>query len=270
MSHFHKAALEVAREAAHKGAEILAAQYERYHVHGETMTVKTKSSMIDVVTETDALAQKEIIAVIQKHYPDHRFLAEEEGADTLGNPESPYVWIIDPLDGTQNFVHGKTVFGSIVGLMENDALLLGAMELPLMNERYHGGIGLGAFYNDAPVKLRKTKDMTDAVLCCNISHRAKQLPDGTHYVTIPYCASIENTGCAADELGLILKGHTDGVFYDGVKLWDICVGYVLLQEAGGKFAYTLKDPADLRSGLLSAASTLPIFDPLWEFVQTKL
>lgn len=263
-------ALKVAIEAAHRGAEVLREQYDRYHVRGETLKVHTKSSAIDVVTETDALAQKEIISVIQKHYPDHRFLAEEEGADALGKPESPYIWIIDPLDGTQNFVHGKTVFGSIVGLMKNEELLLGAMELPLMNERFYGGKGLGAFYNDKQVTLRKTKDMTDAVLCCNISHRAKELPNGTHYVTIPYCASIENTGCAADELGLVLKGHTDGVFYDGIKLWDVCVGYTLLKEVGGKYAYTFKEPGNLRSGLLSAASTNTIFDPLWEFVQTKM
>lgn len=263
-------ALQVARDAAKVGAVILAKQYDRYHVKGEKLNVSTKTSDIDVVTEIDGLAQKAIIAEIQKHFPDHRFIAEEEGADALGDPESSFAWIIDPLDGTQNFIHGKNLFGSIVALMENEEIVVGAMDLPLTKERYHGGKGLGAFFNDHPVKLRKTKGMTDAVLASNIMHRAKKRDDGTYYVNIPYCASIENSGCAADELGQILQGHADGAFFDGIKIWDVATGFVLLKEAGGDYRFRLKEKGNWRGGLLCAASTKPIIEDLWNFVQTRM
>lgn len=257
--------IDVARKAAKRAADFLEAEYDAVHTHGKTLAVSTKASPIDLVTEIDTKTQQIIIAEIAGHFPDHRFLGEEGGTAHLGNPDCPYEWIIDPLDGTTNFIHGKQNFGTIIAVRDNEKLLAGAMDLPLLGQRLYGGRGAGAFCNDSPVRLRETKNMKDAVLCCNLIHRAKDI-DGTLHVTIPPCGSIENYGCAAEELGEILMGHTDGVFFNGIPLWDIAAGFLLVEEAGGKIG--MKNHPN--GGYVCAASTAPIFEELWEWTQTKM
>lgn len=261
--------LTVAREAASTGAAFLADQYAAIHTGGQAIEVHEKTSAIDLVTDIDGKAQTIIIDIIRSHFPDHRFLAEEEGADSLGNPASPFRWIIDPLDGTTNYIHGRDSFGSIVAVEENGILTAGAMNLPLKRQEFYGARGQGAFVNGTPVILRNTRDMNDAVLSCNIRHRAKEM-NGTLMVSIPPCCSVENYGCAAEELGEVLLGHNDGVFFDGIRLWDVAVGFLLIEEAGGRVAYQFEDKNNHRSGLLCAGSTVPIFDELWEWIQNRM
>lgn len=263
-------ALLVATEAAKISGAILVHEYRAAFETGEGLaSIKTKSSEIDFVTHVDGLAQAAIIETISKHYPDHRFIAEEEGADELGDPSSDYAWIIDPLDGTLNFIHGKPNFGTIIAVREKDEVIAGVMWLPLKNDLFTCVKGGGVLWNGRPVTLRATQGMTDAVLCSNLSHRAKTMEDGTRYVTLPYCASVENYGCAADELGQVLMGRNDGAFFNGPKLWDLAAGCMMIEEAGGKARYELIDPGDERSGLLCATSTKTIFNELCDFVFTQ-
>ena len=259
----------LAREAAASGADVLSRAFSAIRDGSEKLSVRQKTSPIDLVTDIDGRAQETIIAVIQSRFPDHRFLAEEEGADALGDPKCPYRWIIDPLDGTTNFIHGKEIFGSIVAVEKDGKLLAGAMNLPLLRHEYWGGKGTGAFFNGNPVKLRATRNLNDALLSCNLRHRAKE-QDGTLIVTVPPCGWIENCGCAAEELGAVLRGNNDGVFFDGVRIWDVATGFLMMEEAGGKVRYRFKDPDDHRSGLICAASTAPIFEELWEWVEEKM
>jgi len=261
--------IELARSAAAAGAQVLAKAFTDIRSGTEKLAVRQKSSPIDLVTDIDERAQETIVSVIQSRFPDHRFLAEEEGADQLGDPKCPYRWIIDPLDGTTNFIHGKEIFGSIVAVEKDGKLLAGAMHLPMLDHEYWGGKGEGAFFNGKPVKLRATRDLEDAVLSCNVRLRAKE-QNGTLIVTVPPCGSVENCGCAAEELGAVLRGGNDGVFFDGVRLWDIATGFLMIEEAGGKARYRFKDPKDHRSGLICAASTEPIFEELWEWVEKKM
>lgn len=260
---------DVCREACTKASAYLVEEYEK-SLAGGNLDIQTKSSATDYVTKVDAGAQDVILKVVQSEFPDHRFIAEEEGADTLGNPDSPYEWIIDPLDGTLNFIHTKEAFGPIVAVQKDGELIAGAMEMPLLEQYFHGARGQGAFYNNEPVKLRNTKGMTDAVLNCNTMRRATKGEDGIYRTTMPYCASIENTGCAAQELGEILRGKTDGAFFLGIRLWDIATGFLLVEEAGGKMQMEPLDPGNPRTGYRCAASTEPIFDELWEWVTTKM
>ena len=264
-----KQLIDVAREATKAATDLLAKEYRAIRSGTKSLKVSTKSSAIDLVTDLDIKAQNVIIKTIQTHFPDHRFLAEEEGADALGDPDSPYQWIIDPLDRTLNFIHGKAGFGSIVAVQKDGELLAGAMHLPLLDQWYWGGRGEGAFANGSKVKLRNTRDLKDAILCCNVIHRAEEL-NGALRVTVPPCGSVENYGCAAEELGEILMGHTDGVFFEGIRLWDIAAGFLLLEEAGGTMRLEPLEPGNPRGGYRAAASTAPIFDELWEWVATKM
>lgn len=261
--------IDVAKKAAAEATAILVQEYDAVHHQGKKLDVTMKTSEMDLVTEIDQRCQDTIVACIQEHFPEHRFLAEEKGADDLGNPNSPYRWIIDPLDGTTNFIHGRESFGSIVAVEKNNTYLAGAMHIPLFNQWFYGGKGEGAYYNDSPVTLRNTKSLEAAVLNCNLIHRAKDI-DGTLHISVPLCRSIENYGSAVEELGEILRGHTDGVFFHGIRPWDIATGFLLIEEAGGKMAYEEVVPGNPREGYVAAASTAPIFDDLWHWVKTEM
>ncbi|PIR53098.1 hypothetical protein COU76_03175 [Candidatus Peregrinibacteria bacterium CG10_big_fil_rev_8_21_14_0_10_49_10] len=263
--------LEVAKQAAAAGAELLAKKHRSVFGEAgtESLKVDTKSSSTDFVTESDRAAQESIITLIQTHFPDHRFIAEEEGAEQLGTVASPYEWIIDPLDGTTNFIHGKENFGTIVAVQKEGVLQAGVMSLPLLRQEFLAAKGKGATINGKPIVLRNTKNLDDAILASNIMRRAKEGEDGAWYASMPRCGSLENYGCAAQEIGEVLLGSNDGTFFHGIRLWDIAAGCLLLQEAGGKYRYEFLEPENKRSGLLAVASTAPIFEELCDFVFEK-
>ena len=261
--------LATARRVVKLAAASLKKDYQRVHIDGQHLDVRTKESATDLVTDVDGRTQELLIREIQKEFPDHRFLCEEQGAENLGDATCPYEWVIDPLDGTVNFVHGRNSFGTIVAVRKGDEILAGAMELPLLELQFWGSRGGGAFQNGKPVKLRATASMNDAVFACNMMRRAKEVA-GTLRVSVPACASVENYGCAAEELGQVLLGCNDGVFYDGIRLWDIAVGFLLIEEAGGRTRMDAQEPENPRGGYRAAAATAPVFEELWEFVEKKM
>lgn len=265
-----KSAMNFAIKTAKLGAE-LAVEYQSKidpAKVGASLGIENKSPR-DFVTEADFAVQNLIIDEIKKEYPDHRFIAEEEGADNIGNPDSPYKWVIDPIDGTKPFMHGREEFGVILGLMKNDEMILGVMISPLLRDEFKCIKGQGVFYNDKPVVLRKTKDISEAMICQNFRGR-ERIIDGIPYVPVPLCASIENYGSAAVELGKILKGHNDGATFHGPRIWDLAVGFMMIEEAGGKAEWKFDDPNDVRSAVRGCASTEPIFDELREFTFEKI
>ena len=111
--------------------------------------------------------------------------------------------------------------------------------------------------------------MAEAVLASNIRKRSKEI-DGVLHVSFPRCGSLENYGCAAEEIGAVLRGETDGVFFDGVGVWDIATGFLLVEEAGGGMRYRYIHEGDPRSGIIGAAGTTEIFEELWEFVENSV
>jgi len=254
-------ALDIARRAAAAGAKI--AMDKRTSL--EHLVVEAKE-ITDYVTDVDRAAQAAIIAMIREAYPDHRILAEEDGAEGLGDPSSSFLWIIDPLDGTKPYVHGKDEFACIIALEKAGKTILGVMEVPAKKDSFWGMRGGGAFLNGKAITdLRATRDLDDAILCTNTGGHTR----GTHKViTVPYprCASLQNYGCAAVEMAEILKGRNDGVFFEGVHLWDVAPACLLIEEAGGKSRTELMDPKNSRGGVRCVASTAPIFDELCRFV----
>jgi len=260
--------------------------------HGTELDVQTKSSARDLVTEVDRQAQEVIIQTIQKEYPDHRFIAEEDtpslpspfyptsqgsegqagelrgarGADELGDKDSPYVWIIDPIDGTTNFVHGKKECGTLIALQQDGKFIVAVMYEPFIKRLYTGIKGQGAFCNGEKCTVRNTRDLDDAQLSSNIRKRAIKDKNGVLQVAIPNCGGLLNYGCALTEFGDIIRGYNDGLFFDGVGLWDVAAGCLLVEEAGGKCRYELLDSENPRKGVKCVASTAPIFDELCEFL----
>jgi len=261
-----KLALQMAIEATKAASHALLEHYQQMHHADRDEHVRMKGSALDLVTDADTAAQKAAVDVLHGHFPDHRFITEEEGTDTLGDPESPYVWIIDPLDGTTCFVHGRTNFGTMIALQYNGQTELGVMDMPLRELFFVGQRGHGVTCNGNSLTLRKTKNMSDAVLCCNTIRRARKGTDGVLRIAMPACASIENYGSAVEEFAEILLGHNDGAFFDGIRLWDIAAGCFMLEELGGRYEAMFQEVGNPRSGMLVAASTLPIFDELRRIV----
>jgi fructose-1,6-bisphosphatase/inositol monophosphatase family enzyme len=253
-------ALSIATDAAHAAGEVLNKRFRT------KLTVKMKSSPRDLVTEVDELCQEAIIATIRKHFPTHRFIAEETGADALGDTESHYAWIIDPLDGTKNFIRGKPDFALNIALEENGTIVLGLMHYPLKGVTMSGVKGKGAFINGSPVKLRNTESMVDAILSTNIRLRAGQCTREVLHVAVPSCSSVHNYGCAAEELGAVLQGENDGVFYEHVGLWDVAAGCLMIKEAGGKAEIRKEEDGNPRSKVSCVACTKAIFDELCAFL----
>lgn len=260
-------ALSAAVEAAKAAGNLLEKKQSELLKNGySSINVGTKSSPTDYATDADREAQRIIVECIQKEYPSHRFLGEEGDTDHLGDPDSPYRWIIDPLDGTTNFIHGKPNYGTIIALQENDATILGVMTRPRFNETYTAIRGEGTFMNGNRCQLRKTVGMSDAILCCNIMHRAEQFPGGRLMVEIPRCAMIENYSNAVEEFTTTLRGWNDGMFFDGPKLWDAAAGCLMIEEAGGRSRLALKDPKNDRGAIRCVATTKEIFPDVEAFV----
>jgi len=258
-------ALDVAIDAAKKAAQHAVERQKEL----STIKIDTKSSPRDFVTAADRECQEMIIERIRKEYPDHRFIAEEEGADDLGDPASPFAWVVDPIDGTVPFIHNRDNFGVIIALREAESTQLGVIYLPRKDELFHGVRGQGSFFNGEPVTLRETRDMNESILCSNFIQRSKEI-DGTMMVSLPLCASMENYGSAAQELGEILKGNNDGAFFLGPRLWDLAAGFMLIEEAGGHSYFEFTEPGNVRSAIRGCTSTAPIFEELKAFVLQQM
>jgi len=262
--------LNTAETAADEAAELLCKAHKEIKEGGlhESKT-QTKGSIFDPVTEADQAAQDRIISVITDRFPTHRILAEEEGADALGDAVCPYRWIIDPLDGTRNFMHGKENFGTIVAVEKEGEFLASCMLLPMLGHRFTASKGGGAFADGKPVTLRNTPSMQDAILCSNITRRAIPDASGVLRTAIPPCVSVENYGCAVQAIGDILLGWNDGVLFKGLRIWDIAAGFLMLEEAGGRYRYEWMEPENPRGGIVSVGTTASIFDDVCAFAFEK-
>jgi myo-inositol-1(or 4)-monophosphatase len=250
---------EIGIAAIRKAGEILRSRF------GTDLRVHVKSSPRDLVTEVDAQAQQIIVETIRKEFPDHRFIAEEQGADDLGTKDCPYTWIIDPLDGTTNFVHRKIDFGPMLALQKDQSFLLSVLHLPCENTLYTAISKRGAYKNGHKLSVRRTKSMIDAILSTNTQRKLSEETEELCFRS-PYCASVHNYGTALKEMAVVAEGQNDGVFFKGVGIWDIAAGCLLIEEAGGNYRYELLENNNPRGGVKCVASTKEIFEELCAFV----
>ncbi len=262
-------ALKTAINAAKAGSKIALKYHSKINPAnaGSNLGIKAKLPR-DYVTQADLEVQKTIKKIIGDRFPEHGFIGEEDSDSKMTNEE--YIWVIDPIDGTAPFIHGREHFGTIISLISKCETVLGVMYMPLLKDLYTAIKGRGAFVNSKPALLRKTKNMDYAILCTNTQRRSLNLDGTARSVPIIQCVNTENYGCAIYEFGLVLKGQNDGCYFFGPKIWDVAAGCLMINEAGGKARYEFKEPGNMRSSVLCAASTKPIFNELEEFVFGKL
>lgn len=186
----------------------------------------------DYVSEVDQRAEQEIIRVIHKAYPDHAILAEESG-NTSGND---FQWIIDPLDGTTNYLHGFPQFAVSIALQHKNRLEQAVVYDPLRQELFTASRGSGAQLNDRRIRVSPRKDLEGALLGTGFPFRQKQNLDfflATFKELFPRTAGIRRAGSAALDLAYVAAGRLDGFWEIGLNPWDMAAGALLIQEAGG-------------------------------------
>ena len=221
------ALLNIAVSAARKAGSFISRALERV----DTLQVDSKGYN-DFVTEVDRRAEQEIIQVIHKAYPHHAILAEESGRHE-GNEST---WIIDPLDGTTNFLHGFPQFAVSIAMQHHGRLEVAAVYDPLRDELFTAVRGSGAQLNGRRLRVSKAKGLDGSLIGTGFPFKDKTHIDaylGMFKALLPRAAGIRRAGSAALDLAYVSAGRLDGFWEIGLKPWDMAAGILLIQEAGG-------------------------------------
>jgi len=206
----------------------------------------------DFVSEVDHQSEAIIINIIHKSYPDHAILAEERGK--LGDSE--YEWVIDPLDGTTNFLHGFPQFAVSIALRHKGVLDQAVVYDPLRQELFTASKGAGAYLNNKRIRVSKQKALEGALLGTGFPFRELDRLDlyiNTFKALFPTAAGIRRAGAASLDLAYVACGRLDGFWEFGLQIWDIAAGQLLIQEAGGLVADIKDDNVLPSSGNIIAA-----------------
>ena len=197
----------------------------------DLITVERKG-VSDYVSEVDRMAEQAIVETLLEAYPDHAILAEEGGAQG----HSDYLWIIDPLDGTTNFLHGFPQFAVSIGLQIKGVLNLAVVYDPTRNELFTATRGRGAHLNDRRLRVSKQTRLQESLIGTGFPYRDFTYLDDYLKMfreLLPKTAGLRRPGCASLDLAYVAAGRYDGFWEAGLKPWDLAAGVLLIQEAGG-------------------------------------
>jgi myo-inositol-1(or 4)-monophosphatase len=186
----------------------------------------------DYVTEIDQQAEREIISIIRKAHPNHGILAEESG-ETPGNED--YIWIIDPLDGTRNFIHGFPQFAVSIAISYKGKIEHGVIYDPVRQELFTATRGRGAQLNDRRIRVSKRTQLEECLLGTGFPHAPTHLQSYTESLLtlLPICGDVRRAGAATLDLAYVACGRLDGFWEMGLKIWDVAAGSLMIKEAGG-------------------------------------
>ena len=227
-------ALHPMLNVAIKAARAAGAIINRASFDVETLRVNTKAPN-DFVTEVDQAAERAIIDILLSAYPGHAILAEESGSEH-GARDSEYVWIIDPLDGTTNFIHGLPVYAVSIGLAFRGQVQQAVVYDPARNDMFFASKGRGAFLNDKRLRVSKRTRLAESLIGTGFPLRKGD--NFQRYLkmfeaVMQHCAGLRRPGAAALDLCYVAAGWYDGFFETGLSPWDMAAGSLLVTEAGG-------------------------------------
>jgi len=247
--------LNMAIKAAREAGDIIARSADRI----DQLQIENKDKN-DFVTEIDRAAEDTIIGILKKAYPDHAFLGEESGRhEGSGDKPSQYEWIIDPLDGTTNFLYGIPHFAVSIALKKDGKLDQAVIYDPMKDDLFYASRGGGAFLNKRRIRVSKRLSLSGALLTTGVPYRPDQndLIDPyfqTMKVLIVDTAGVRRPGAASLDLAYVAAGRYDGFWEFGLHEWDIAAGCLLVQEAGGLVGDLQGGATHLKSGDIVAAS----------------
>ena len=222
------ALLNVAVMAAHRGGDTIIRSLPKL----DKIKVEQKGRN-DYVSEVDRNAERAVIDTILKHYPEHAILAEESGQQG----ESDYTWVIDPLDGTTNFLHGFPVFCVSVGLMHKNRLEHGAVYDPLRQELFTASRGQGAQLDGRRIRVSQLNSLERALIGTGFPFRDSNIPLQPYLnmlqTVLVNTSGVRRVGAAALDLCYVAAGRLDAFWETGLSKWDMAAGTLIIREAGG-------------------------------------
>ena len=240
--------LRTATQAARQAGAILAA-----HV-GKPATVETKRSAIDLVTDLDRASEDLIPRILLKAFPDHGFYGEER---PRLRQDAPYQWIVDPLDGTTNFVHGLPLFGISIGLAHHGTILVGVIYDPMRKELFTAAKGRGAFLNGKRIAVSPTRRLGQSLLSTGFASTFRE----RHHRYLSWFRAFEmrsqavrRIGSTALSLADVAAGRLDGFYEQHLWPWDVAAGLLLIHEAGGRVTDFRGRPPKIEQGEVLASN----------------
>ena len=240
--------LTVAIEAAQKGGKVLRDFWEK------GFDVQAKGPL-DFVTDADHESERVIKQEIEKAFPDHGFIGEECGF--LGDIDQEYVWIVDPLDGTTNYIHHYGEVAISIALLQKGEPIVGVIYNPVRDELFSAVKGEGASLNGKPIKVSKAPSLEDSLLVSGFfGGREGAVEDNSSVMRAlkGKAHGLRISGSAALNLAGVAAGYFDGCWYQGLKVWDLAAGILLIREAGGEVTALGGGKIDLLSGQLLATN----------------
>lgn len=254
--------LRICEEAARAGGTILLDWVDRFAVR--------EKGPADVVTEADLAAQEAIRSIVLGNFPTHEFLGEEDAlhAPTSGN----YRWIVDPLDGTMNYVHRVPNYCTSVALALGQELVVGAIYDPVAQECFLAEVGTGAFLNGQPIKVSGVTTPDKALVSASFPPKVRRdSPELATFVeALLHTQGIRRTGSAALNLCYLASGRFDAFWATETHSWDIAAGMLLVREAGGIMTDLDGGPIDLDHPQFLAASTQQLHDEMRQIIVRSL
>ncbi|MFC3121130.1 inositol-1-monophosphatase [Agaribacter flavus] len=220
--------LNIAVRAARAAGNIISRGFENL----DDLQIQQKGTS-DYVTKIDREAESAIIAKIQQSYPNHSFVGEEGGSIT-NDPE--FTWVIDPLDGTTNFIRGIPHFAVSIALLNKGKLDQAVVFDPIRGELFTASKGAGAQLNGYRIRASKPKDLSETVIATAFPFKNKeQFPEASAKFSEVFklCGDVRRMGSAALDLAYVAAGRYDGYFEKGLKAWDMAAGELLVRESGG-------------------------------------
>jgi len=253
--------LDVAVRAARTAGDVLLSWSHRFTV--------TEKGPADLVTEADLAAQNAIVSVIKDVFPDHDLLGEENLS--VNHNESGYRWVIDPLDGTSNYVHRFPYFAVSIGVERDGRLLAGVIFDPNRDEVFSAVSGRGAWLNDVAIHPSKASRLGDAFLVVSLPRRAG--PDDAavkrFLKAMPAAESVQRTGSAALNLAYVACGRIDAFWSSSLKPWDMAAGALIVAEAGGSVTSLTGDRFDLGRPEILASNGTGLHDSVVELIDSS-
>ncbi len=232
--------LDVAIQAARE-----AGKYLKYNI-GKVKTVEVKEGEVrNLVSDIDKGSERMIIETIRRHFPSHAILAEEGGGSQTG---SEYTWVIDPLDGTTNYLHGVPIYCVTIGLMHKGELIAGAIYDLNRDELFTAEKGSGAFLNGKKLNVSGVDSLIGSVLVTGFPYDIATNPGNAvqHFVYfLMEAQGIRRLGSAALDLSYVAAGRLDGFWEGRLNPWDMAAGVLLVTEAGGTVTDFSGRPIDI-------------------------
>jgi myo-inositol-1(or 4)-monophosphatase len=257
--------LTIAIKAARRAGTII----NRASLDVDILKVQSKSTN-DFVTEVDRAAEAAIIEVLRESYPEHGILAEESG-ETGGAGQSEFQWIIDPLDGTTNFIHGFPQYAISIALARRGVVEQAVVFDPNRNELFTATRGSGAFLNDRRIRVSKRVKLQDALIGTGFPYRMFDHADAYFAIfkeLTQKTAGLRRPGAAALDLCYVGCGRYDAFWEFGLSPWDMAAGALVVSEAGGLVTDLNGDPNYLQTGNI-VAGTPKIFAPLMQIITSR-